>query len=201
MNLSYCHLILLILNFVTQRHCDDVIVNTVCEEFSKVIQHKIFSELDDWSNILFKRWWLILFKCSNSSNSYHIIFYILVISKLVQFRICVEIKIISGYISMILDKLKPCRSNRSQMFLKIRFLKNFSNFTKKQPVLEPLGLNIVKKRLQHRCFPVKFAKFLRTLFLIEHVRWCLVQSSISKRPLYFTSNKLLRKQEPKIFSQ
>ena len=29
----------------------------------------------------------------------------------------------------------------------------------------------LRKRLWHRCFPVNFAKFLRTLFLTEHLRW------------------------------
>ena len=31
-----------------------------------------------------------------------------------------------------------------------------------------------KKRLWHRCFPVNFAKFLRTHFLTEHLRWLLL---------------------------
>ena len=30
--------------------------------------------------------------------------------------------------------------------------------------------NFIKKRLQHRCFPVKFTKFLRTPLLTEHLR-------------------------------
>ena len=34
----------------------------------------------------------------------------------------------------------------------------------------------LKKRLWHRCFPVNFAKFLRTPFLIEHLRWLLLYS-------------------------
>ena len=29
--------------------------------------------------------------------------------------------------------------------------------------------NIIKKRLQHRCFPVKFTKFLRTHFFTDHL--------------------------------
>ena len=33
---------------------------------------------------------------------------------------------------------------------------------------------LLKKRTWHRCFPVKFAKFLRTLFLIEHLQWLLL---------------------------
>ena len=51
------------------------------------------------------------------------------------------------------------RSSRLQMFFKIGVLKNFSNFTGKQLVLE------FKKGLQHRCFPVKFAEFLKAPFL------------------------------------
>ena len=31
-----------------------------------------------------------------------------------------------------------------------------------------------KKRLQQRRFPVKFAKFLRTLFFTKHLRWLLL---------------------------
>ena len=36
--------------------------------------------------------------------------------------------------------------------------------------------NFVKKRLRHRCFPLKFAKFLRALFFTEHLRWFLLFS-------------------------
>ena len=32
----------------------------------------------------------------------------------------------------------------------------------------------LKKRLQHRRFPVNFVKFLRTSFFIEHLRWLLL---------------------------
>ena len=50
---------------------------------------------------------------------------------------------------------------------------NFANVTKKTHVLEPVlnkvaGLranSFIKKIFQHRCFPEKFAKFLRTLIL------------------------------------
>ena len=33
---------------------------------------------------------------------------------------------------------------------------------------------LLKKRTWHRCFPVKFAKFLKTPFLIKHLRWLLL---------------------------
>ena len=33
---------------------------------------------------------------------------------------------------------------------------------------------LLKKRLWHKCFPVSFAKLLRTPFLIEHLRWLLL---------------------------
>ena len=52
-----------------------------------------------------------------------------------------------------------------QMFLKIVVLQNFSNFTGKHlcrslfsNVAGLKACNFVKKRLQHWCFPVKFAK-------------------------------------------
>ena len=33
---------------------------------------------------------------------------------------------------------------------------------------------LLKKRFWHRCFPVNFAKFLRTPILTEHLRWLLL---------------------------
>ena len=34
--------------------------------------------------------------------------------------------------------------------------------------------NFIKKKLQHRCFPVNIAKFVRTPFPIEHLPWLLL---------------------------
>ena len=36
------------------------------------------------------------------------------------------------------------------------------------------GLQLIKKRLQRRCFHVKFAKLLRTAFFTEHLWWLLL---------------------------
>ena len=36
---------------------------------------------------------------------------------------------------------------------------------------------LLKKRLWRRCFPVNFLKFLRALFLTEHLRWLLLTTS------------------------
>ena len=35
--------------------------------------------------------------------------------------------------------------------------------------------NFIKKRLQHRSFPVKFAKFFKITFPTEHLRWLLLE--------------------------
>ena len=73
-----------------------------------------------------------------------------------------------------------CWDNRSQMFLKIGVLKNFANFTRKH-----LDWSIFLIKLQawnpgtllkedfdtSKCFPVKFAKFLRALFLKNICEW------------------------------
>ena len=48
------------------------------------------------------------------------------------------------------------KSNRSQMFFTLGGLNNFAKFTGKR--LKPN--NLIKKKLQHRCFSVNVAKFL-----------------------------------------
>ena len=65
------------------------------------------------------------------------------------------------------------RSIGSQIVFIPGTLKNFTNFAGKINVLESLfkkasgsqACKFIKKRLQHRYFPVKLAKFSRTLFL------------------------------------
>ena len=51
------------------------------------------------------------------------------------------------------------RSSRPQILLKIGVLKSFKKFHRKTSELESL---FNKKKIQHRCFPVKFTKFLKT---------------------------------------
>ena len=71
------------------------------------------------------------------------------------------------------------------MYFRIGVLKNFAMFTGKHLCWSLFfnkyaGLkacNFIKKRLQHRFFPVKFPKFLRTPFFTEHVRWLLLKIS------------------------
>ena len=36
---------------------------------------------------------------------------------------------------------------------------------------------LLKKRLWHRCFPMNFAKFLRTSFFTEHFWWLLLNNA------------------------
>ena len=59
--------------------------------------------------------------------------------------------------------------NHWEMFFKIGILKNFANFAGKHLCLSlsliKLGWNFMTKRLQHRCFPAKFAEFLRAPIL------------------------------------
>ena len=72
------------------------------------------------------------------------------------------------------------------MFFKIGVLKNVAIFAGKAPVLELLfnkvGLevcNFIKKRLQHRCFLVNIAKFLRT-FILKNILKGLLRTSNHK---------------------
>ena len=68
-----------------------------------------------------------------------------------------------------------CRYSSKQVFLKV--LQTSQEGTCVGVSLKKLqaeGLQLLKKRPQRRCFPVKFAKFLRTPFLTEHLRWLLL---------------------------
>ena len=74
-------------------------------------------------------------------------------------------------------KIEWFRSSRSQMFFKIGIFKNFVNLTEKHSKIcqKNRGLNtfnFFKKRIQHRCFLLKFAKFLRTTFLQNFFARC-----------------------------
>ena len=62
------------------------------------------------------------------------------------------------------------------MFFKISVLKNFANFTRKQlleflfnKVSRPKVCNLIKNRLQDKCFPIKFANFLSTPLFTEQL--------------------------------
>ena len=59
------------------------------------------------------------------------------------------------------------RSSCSPMFFKIGVPKNFAIITGKH----------LCRRLQHRCFLVNIAKFLRTACFIEHLRWLILNWS------------------------
>ena len=70
-----------------------------------------------------------------------------------------------------------------EVLCKKRCSRNFAKFTGKH-LCQSLFFNkiaglrsatLLKKRLWHGCFPVNFAKFLRTPFIIEHLRWLLLQ--------------------------
>ena len=84
-----------------------------------------------------------------------------------------------------------CRKYRSshwRCFWKKAVLKNFVNFTGKHLCWSHLSVtwgskacNFIKKRLQHRCFPVKFAKLLRTLILKNICKRFLLEVDICKR--------------------
>ena len=68
-------------------------------------------------------------------------------------------------------------SSHPKVFCKKDVLKNFAKCSKKTPVLESLFLRpatLLKKRLRQRCFPVIFAKFLRTFLLSKILRWLLL---------------------------
>ena len=70
------------------------------------------------------------------------------------------------------------KSSRFQVFFKIVVLRHFTNFTEKLLWWSLFLIKLQalsKKRIWHRCFPVKFMKFLRTTFFAEELRWLLLK--------------------------
>ena len=62
------------------------------------------------------------------------------------------------------------RSNSgSQMFYKTDAITNLAIFTRKHLCWSFFLINLIKKRLQHRCFPVNIAKCLSTVTYIERL--------------------------------
>ena len=78
---------------------------------------------------------------------------------------------------LVVLKIWACPRSCPQLFCKKRALKNFAKFTGKdlcwvffeRESCRPHASNLLKGSLQHGCYPVNFAKFLRTTFVIELV--------------------------------
>ena len=98
------------------------------------------------------------------------------------FKVCITFIIIFIFFHMLNEVNLICfhilslgrgRSSRSQIFFKIGVLKKFTIFTGKllcwslflMKLQAFMPATLLKKRLQHRRFPVNIAKFLRTAFL------------------------------------
>ena len=65
------------------------------------------------------------------------------------------------------------------------FLKVFCKFHGKTSALEFIQTcNFIKKRIQDRYFPLKFAKFLRTAFLTGHHRWLLFTKNTAEKTTF-----------------
>ena len=56
-------------------------------------------------------------------------------------------------------------------------LRDFTKFTGKHLYQSFFFTKVagIKERLQHKCFPVNFVKFLRTPFLTKYLRWLLLK--------------------------
>ena len=84
------------------------------------------------------------------------------------------------FISVCKREIGKYRNSRSEMFSKIDVHKNFAIFTGEHLswslfLIKLLNRDFSKKRLQHRCFPVNIAKFLKTPFFTEHFQLLLLR--------------------------
>ena len=65
--------------------------------------------------------------------------------------------------------------------------------------LQAEACNFIKKETLARCFPVNFAKFLRTPFPTEHLRWLLLYSTINIIKLTVMLTLKFRSSYPEVF--
>ena len=72
-----------------------------------------------------------------------------------------------------------CRSSRSQMIFEIAVLKNFVVFTGKHLCWSPFRpATLLKKESPTQVFSCEYCEIFKNSFLIEQVRWLLLQMSI-----------------------
>ena len=71
-----------------------------------------------------------------------------------------------------------------------RLLLKIHNIQRKAPELRSLFNKVagLKKRLQHRCFPMNISKFLRTPIFMEHPWWLLLTVNSSTHTFHFSEN-------------
>ena len=74
----------------------------------------------------------------------------------------------------VLPKYTKFRSSRPDVFCRKGVLRNFGKFTGKHLCQSLFIESLLKNRLWHWCFPLNFAKFLKTLFA-EDLRWLLLK--------------------------
>ena len=82
----------------------------------------------------------------------------------------------------LITKRRSCR----EVFCKKVILKNFTKFTGKHlcwslsfnKVVDLMPDTLLKKRLQHRCFPDNFVKFFKNTFFKEHLWWLFLYEGL-----------------------
>ena len=87
--------------------------------------------------------------------------------------------------------IKFCQKQSFADVLQNRCPSKLRKFHRRKPVLGsllnkvvgPKVCNFIKKRPQHRCFPVKCLKFLRAPFLTEHLWWLLLEGVCKRTSL------------------
>ena len=88
------------------------------------------------------------------------------------FKAC-PLKFVKRFNSMVFNMLDVLVSERAVSRYSLKHVFTFHKLHKKTTVYVLKTRNF--KRLQHRCFPVKFEKFLRKCFFREHLRWLLLK--------------------------
>ena len=121
-------------------------VSNVCQRCKDCIEWKIKYKKYKPRTVPGK-WWAFVSKCMSEKNH----------SEAVTRRCSIK----KGF-------LEISQNSQGSICTRVSFLIKFQAST--------WPANLLKMRLWHRCFPVNFAKFLRTSFLTERLRWLLLNN-------------------------
>ena len=104
-----------------------------------------------------------------------------------HFTMVVKVMIVEMMIKNYIENIEESFAD----VLQNKYSQKFRKFHRKTPVLEflfnkvagPKACNFIKNFFHHRYFPMKFAKFLRTAYFTEHLRWLPLKIINSSRYL------------------
>ena len=110
------------------------------------------------------------------------VFFFMKTNLLQNFHICISAPLKRRSIFLVQTSFSPMLVENDRNLIVAKMFLTYTIITEKslrrltfQSVVLQAPATLLKKRLWHRCFPVNFAKFLKTPFFTEHLWWLFME--------------------------